>query len=52
MDKSKGRGGVGRLSKIWNDGLLSETQSLSATLFHSDAQNKSAWKARTVIALT
>ena len=38
--------------KIWNDGLLSDTQSLNTTRPHSDAQNKSAWKAKTVIAGT
>ena len=32
--------------------LLSDTQSLIITRPHSDAQNKSAWKAKTVIART
>ena len=56
----KGRGVVGRPRKIWNDVLLSDTQSLNITSphslvqhlqdVHSDAQDKSAWKAKTVIA--
>ena len=48
----KGRGAVGRPRKIWNDVLLSDTQSLNITRPHSDAQKKSAWKAKTVIART
>ena len=48
----KDRGVVGRPRKIWNDVLLSDTQSLNITRPHSDAQNKSAWKAKTVIART
>ena len=34
------------------DVLLSDTQSLNISRPHSDAQNKSAWKAKTVIACT
>ena len=48
----KGRGVVGRPREIWNDVLLSDTQSLKITRPHSDAQNKSAWKEKTVIART
>ena len=48
----KGGGVVGRPQKIWNDVLLSDTQILNITCPHSDAQNKSAWKAKTVIART
>ena len=45
----KGRGVVGRSRKIWNDVLLSDTQSLNITRPHSDVQSESAWKAKTVI---
>ena len=48
----KGKGVVGRPRKIWNDVLLSDTQRLNIRRPHTDAQNKSAWKAKTVIART
>ena len=37
---------------IWNDILLSDTHSLNITRPYSDAQSRSAWKAKTVIART
>ena len=46
-----GRGVVGWPQKSWNN-VLSDTQSLNMTGPHSDAQNKSAWKAHTVITRT
>ena len=48
----KGRGVVGRPRKIWNDVLLSDTHCLNIRRPHSDAQNRSAWKAKTVVART
>ena len=34
---------------MWNTVLLSDTKSVNNTCPHSDAQNKSAWKAKTDI---
>lgn len=48
----KGRGVVGRPRKLWNDVLLSDTHSLNIRRPHHDAQNKSAFEAKTVIART
>ena len=44
----KGRGVVGRPRKIWNDVLWSDTQSLNIRRPYTVAQNKFAWKAKTV----
>ena len=48
----QGRGAVGRPRKIWNDVLLFDTHSLNIRRPYTDAQNRSAWKAKTVIART
>ena len=48
----KGKRAVGRPRTIWNDVLLSDTHSLNIRRPHYDAQNKSAWRAQTVIART
>lgn len=50
--KGRPKGIVDRVRKIWSDVLLSDSQRLNIRRPYSVAQNKAAWKAKTVTVCT